>query len=58
VEKIHHGLYSEAAAAVAAGKDLPPAKVFVCSVCGNTVRGAAPDKCPVCGAPKEKFVKF
>src|SRR4030066_61437 len=27
-------------------------------VCGFTAEGEAPDKCPVCGAPKEKFVKF
>jgi rubrerythrin len=27
----------------------------VCQVCGYTVEGKAPDKCPVCGAPKNKF---
>ena len=31
---------------------------FVCEVCGNTVYGQAPDKCPVCGAPKGKFTKI
>lgn len=31
---------------------------FVCSVCGYVYEGtAAPEKCPVCGAPAEKFVK-
>jgi rubrerythrin len=31
-------------------------KKFVCSVCGYVFEGnEAPDKCPVCGAPKEKF---
>ena len=36
-----------------------PVKVdyYVCSVCGNTVEGSAPEKCPICGAPKEKFFK-
>ncbi len=30
---------------------------FVCSVCGNVYEGdEAPEKCPQCGAPKEKFV--
>jgi rubrerythrin len=29
--------------------------IFVCQVCGNTVEGAAQDKCSVCGNPKEKF---
>jgi rubrerythrin len=55
VEEIHHRLYSEALAALQAGKDLPEAPMFVCSVCGNTVSGSAPDKCPVCGSPKRKF---
>ena len=55
VEEIHHGLYSEALQAVKSGSDLPETKIFVCAVCGNTVKGHAPDKCPVCGASKEQF---
>ena len=55
VEEIHHGLYSEALKAVKAGQDLPEKPVFVCAVCGNTVYGEAPDKCPICGAPKAQF---
>ena len=31
-------------------------KKFVCSICGYIFEGEeAPDKCPQCGAPKEKF---
>lgn len=55
VEQIHHGLYSKAMETLAGGKDLPAAPIHVCEVCGNTVVGEAPDKCPVCGAPKSKF---
>lgn len=55
VEEIHYGLYSEALESLTAGKDLPAAAIHVCDVCGNTVVGEAPDKCPVCGAPKAKF---
>ena len=55
VEEIHHGLYSGALAAVQAGGDLPEAKIFVCSVCGNTVTGEVPDVCPVCGVSRDKF---
>jgi rubrerythrin len=55
VEQVHYSLYTEALKAVQAGQDLTPAKVFVCSVCGNTVLGEPPEKCPVCGAPKSKF---
>ena len=55
VEKIHHGLYSEALASVQGGKDLPQAPIFVCGVCGNTVPGEPPEKCPICGAPRKRF---
>ena len=56
VEETHHGLYGQALAAVQAGKDLPQAPVHVCRVCGHTVVGDAPDKCPVCGAGKAQFM--
>jgi rubrerythrin len=55
VEEIHHGLYEEALAAVNGGKDLPETSIWVCPVCGNTVNGGAPDRCPICGVPGEKF---
>ncbi len=55
VEKIHHRLYSKALETFKAGKDIAAARMFVCEVCGNTVAGDAPDKCPICGAPKAKF---
>jgi rubrerythrin len=56
VEQTHHGLYSQALAAIKAGKDLASAPIHVCSVCGHTVIGEAPDKCPVCGVPKARFM--
>jgi len=55
VEEIHHGLYTDASNAVKAGKDLDAAPVHVCEVCGNTVFGDAPDRCPICNAPKDRF---
>ncbi|MFH2012597.1 MAG: rubrerythrin family protein [Pseudomonadota bacterium] len=55
VEEIHHQLYKEALKSVQAGKDLPKKKIYVCGVCGNTVYDEAPEKCPVCNAPKSKF---
>jgi rubrerythrin len=55
VEEIHHGLYGEALQAVKAGTDLPETKIFVCQICGNTVKDYPPDKCPICNAPKQKF---
>ena len=58
VEKVHHTLYSQAADAVKAGKDLPSAKIYVCPICGNTVLNGVPDKCPVCGALGSKFTEI
>lgn len=55
VEEVHHALYAEALAAVEAGTDLPAGKIYVCAVCGNTVTGAPPDRCPVCGVSADKF---
>ena len=55
VEKTHFDLYSQALESLLAGKDLPRAAIFVCEVCGHTVIGGAPDKCPVCGASRSKF---
>ena len=55
VEEIHHNLYSEALESARKGKDLPSRKIFVCQVCGNTVYGTPPEKCPICGVPAAKF---
>ena len=57
VEKVHHGLYSEAAKTLAESKDMAVTPIFVCQVCGNTVRGHAPDVCDICGAAKDRFVE-
>ncbi len=57
VEKIHHDLYGEALAALTAGRDTTAGDMWICAVCGHTVRGAAPERCPVCGAAHEKYTK-
>jgi rubrerythrin len=55
VEKIHHGLYQKALEALEAGQQLKDEPFFVCQVCGNTIEGEAPERCPVCGTPRSKF---
>jgi rubrerythrin len=57
-EKVHAGLYEQARQAVIAGGDVKLGTVHVCEVCGWTVEGEAPDRCPLCGAKKEKFRAF
>ncbi len=55
VEKIHHQLYQKALELLEAGKELKAEPYFICPVCGYTVAGEAPQRCPVCGAPRSKF---
>lgn len=55
VEQVHHGLFTEALAAVEAGQDLGDATIYVCAICGHTVIGEHPDQCPVCKAKGEKY---
>jgi len=54
VEKIHAALYQKALDNL----DNPTeSDYYVCSVCGYTCEDEAPDKCPVCGANSNAFVK-
>ena len=57
-EKVHAELYSKAREAVLKGRDADIGKVYVCPVCGFTAEGEAPDRCPVCGCPRGRFVEF
>lgn len=57
-EKIHSAMYTEAKQAAKEGKDLEYGDIYICPVCGYTVEGDVPDSCPVCSAPKDKFVQF
>lgn len=58
VEQIHHRLFQAALKDVEAGKAMKDAPYYVCPVCGNTVEGAAPERCPICGAPGSSFIKI
>jgi len=55
VEKAHHAHFEAALAALKKGKAPEDAAYYVCRVCGNTVTGQPPGKCPVCGAPGKAF---
>jgi rubrerythrin len=56
-EKVHARLFGEALAALRAGKDLSRMDVYLCPVCGDVEFGEPPEKCPICGAPRSKYVK-
>jgi rubrerythrin len=55
VEQIHHGLFDAALSKVEKGETIAEKPIYVCQYCGNTVEGEAPEKCPVCGAPRKMF---
>lgn len=57
VEEIHAGYFKAASEALKAGDRLPETDYYVCQVCGNTVEGEAPEKCPICNAPRSRFTK-
>jgi rubrerythrin len=54
VEKIHADLYREALETIGGETEKD---YYVCQVCGNTVEGEPPDKCPICNSPKKMFKK-
>ena len=57
-EKIHAELYKAAKEKAESGEDIEIKKIYICPVCGYTAVDEAPEYCPVCGAPREKFVVF
>jgi rubrerythrin len=57
-EKIHKAMYEKAKKTVDTGKDIKLGPMQICSVCGHTIEGDAPDKCPVCGSPKSAYRTF
>ena len=55
VEKIHAALFQKALKNL---EDKAMTDIYVCSVCGYTVEGEAPENCPVCKAVKKMFKKI
>ena len=54
VEREHAGLYKKAMDHMVSEETT---EYYVCTVCGHIEDGYAPDECPICGAPKDKFNK-
>jgi rubrerythrin len=55
VEQIHHRLFETSLTKLEKGEATAEKPIYVCQVCGNTVESEAPERCPICGAPREKF---
>ncbi len=57
-EKVHAELYGQAKAAVEGGADVQLDEIHVCELCGWTGTGEKPERCPICGAKKERIRTF
>ncbi|NLL38047.1 MAG: rubrerythrin family protein [Clostridiales bacterium] len=53
-EEVHAKLYKEALENL---EETEEVFYYLCPVCGN-IETAVPDKCPICGVPGEKFIKY
>ncbi|MEE8469972.1 MAG: rubrerythrin family protein [Dehalococcoidia bacterium] len=54
-EIVHESLYKSALDAIQGGGKPQVVGYYVCQACGFTTEGQAPDRCPVCGAPRTQF---
>lgn len=57
-EKIHARMYENVKDSIENGVDPKLGDIYICPLCGYTVEGTLPEKCPICGAKKEMFKKF
>jgi rubrerythrin len=55
-ERVHAEFYQKAMEALQQEKDVQLGDIYVCEVCGNTVEGDPPEKCPVCGEGRDKYL--
>jgi rubrerythrin len=56
--KEHKRLFEKALRAIEKKRDVELGHVVVCNICGFTIEGEAPDKCPLCNAAKERYSVF
>jgi len=57
-EKIHAEMYKKAKELIEKHEDYTATKIYICPVCGHTAEGEPPERCPVCGAPKNSYREF
>jgi len=58
VEEMHKAMFEDALRNLKNGQDAPNGDYYICPVCGYPALSEAPEKCPVCATPQEKFYKL
>ncbi len=54
-ERVHEKLYREMKESLDKGEVFD---YYLCPICGYIEKGSAPERCPICGTPGERFEKF
>ena len=57
-EQDHKVMYASARESALKGEDVADDPVSVCLICGHTVIGDVPEKCPVCAAARQYYRTF
>lgn len=57
-EKTHAAFYEQAKDSIDKDEDVDLGDLGICQICGYTVEGEPPERCPVCKAKKERFRVF
>jgi rubrerythrin len=57
-EKTHAAFYERAKDSADQDQDLELDDIGVCTVCGYTVEGEMPERCPICKAKKDRFTIY
>jgi rubrerythrin len=56
-EVVHAELYQQALEAAEQGRDLETSEFYYCPVCGHVESGLPTEKCPICGAAPQKYLR-
>ena len=56
-EVVHESLYKSALDALEGGGEPHEKEYYICKACGFTAEGQAPEKCPLCGMPRNQFLR-
>ena len=57
-DQIHYDVFNDTLEGVKSDREITDEPYYVCQICGNMVKGAAPDTCSICSTSRDKFKKI